>query len=282
MLPSELNCSFYGFNHPLEEAELLILGIPYYEKAYGGKPSIPPTSFLRILSRYVEDNYVDGDGYYSSLKIRDIGDLQSSDEEDIELDIASITRFIEKTKKKLLMIGGSHMYTYYMVKSLRPHIMIVFDAHLDLKRRLMGHEFSHATYLRRIIEEKHVDKILVIGSRAYEEEEVDYGFDKKIFRINELSGVREWIMELDTEDSKVYISIDLDHLDPSHMPHVTNPEPLGLHPWETFKILSYIRETSLEVIGGDVVEYSPYTLEVYPGVLASRICLELARTILKT
>jgi len=281
MLPTELNCSFYGFNYPLEEAELLIFGIPYFEKSYGGKTSVSSTSFLRILSRYVEDNYVDDEGYYSSLKIRDIGDLQSSNEEDIELDIASITRFAMKTGKKLLMIGGSHMYTYYMVRSLKPSIMVVFDAHLDLKKRLMGHEFSHATYLRRIIEEKLVDKILVIGSRAYEEEEAGYGSEKKVFRIDELSEIRKWIMEVDISGNETYVSIDLDHLDPSHMPHVTNPEPLGLHPWETFKIFSYIRESNLDIVGGDVVEYSPYTLEIHPGVLASRICLELARTILK-
>ncbi len=280
MLPAELGCSFYGYDYDLEKAKLILFGVPYYEKAYGGKPSIPPTSFLRILSKYVEDNYIDNEGYYSSLIIRDIGDIQSSDEDDVDVDIQTIVEYALKHSKKTIMLGGSHMYTYYVLKHSKPEFLIVLDAHLDLKKKLIGHVFSHATYLRRVVEENIVKKICIVGARAYEEEEKKFAEENDIIL---WTSVDEVINELESGKSfRAYISVDLDHLDPSHMPHVTNPEPLGLHPRDTFRIFSIIRKIGFEVIGGDVVEYSPYTLDIHPGVLASRITLELARTVLKT
>ena len=279
MLPTDLKCTFYGYDTEVEKAHLILFGVPYYEKTYGIKPLFPVTNFLRIISKQVEDNYIDGEGYYSRLQIADIGDLLSHKEEDIDIDIYTIIEYTMKRKKKFLMIGGSHMYTYYTVKHSKPTLLIILDAHLDLKEKLLGYNFNHATYLRRLCEEDLVDDIIIIGVRAFEEEEKNYAEKRNIRICRGDNGITE-IKEILETHSKTYISIDLDHLDPSYMPHVTNPEPLGLTPSQTFKILSTLREQKLGFIGGDVVEYAPYSIDPYPGILASRIILELTRTLI--
>jgi arginase family enzyme len=276
MLPTILECSFYGYSNPPDKSSIIIYGTPFYRDTYGAKPVVNPTYMLRLYSRLVEDNFMEGKGYYSQINASDIGDLTSMNLKDIEIDIETIMRYTTKKRRKFVMIGGSHLYTYYTVKSIKPSALIILDAHLDMKTKLQGSELNHATYLRKVAEEEITKEIHIIGYRAYEKEEIKYANKKGIhlWRAEEefISNTRGF------KRRRVYISIDLDHLDPSYMPHVSNPEPNGLTMGNTLNLLSYLRRERVDIIGGDVMEYTPTSLDPHPGVLASRIVLELLRT----
>ncbi len=275
-LPAYLTCSFYGLDMSVEKSDVILFGVPFYSTSFGGRSTLSSTYFLRLVSKYAEDNSLISSGYYSKLKISDIGDLISSSEEDISTDIYTIIEYTKKKKKKFLMIGGAHTYTYYTVKYSKPSLLLMLDAHLDLKDKYMGSTFNNATFLRNIIKEKLVEKVIVIGARGFEEEEYIFAKENNVEIITRKDDHLKLMKnKLQTFDS-IYVSIDLDHLDPLYMPHVSYPEPLGMKPEDTFNVLKILSEYHKKVIGADIMEYSPNTLDLTPGLLASRIILETA------
>ena len=275
-LPASLTCSFYGLDTSVEEADIILFGVPFYSTSFGGRSTLSPTYFLRLVSKYAEDNSIISSDYYSKLKVSDIGDLISSSEEDVSIDIYTIIEYTKKKKKKFLMIGGAHTYTYYTVKYSRPDLLLILDAHLDLKSIYMGSVFNNATFLRNIIKEKLVEKVIVIGVRGFEEEEYIFAKENNVEIISREDDYLKLLKnKLQTFDN-IYLSIDLDHLDPLYMPHVSYSEPLGMKPEDTFNILKILVKHDKKVIGADIMEYNPNTLDLTPGLLASRIILETA------
>ncbi len=275
-LPASLVCAFYGLDMPVEKADIILFGIPFYSTSFGGSSTISSTYFLRLVSRYIEDKSIFTSNYYSKLKMSDIGDLTSSSREDISIDIYTIIEYARKNRKKTLMIGGAHTYTYYTVKYFHPELLLMFDAHLDLKDKYLGVKFNNATFLRRIIEEKLVEKAMVIGARGFEEEEYLFAKRNDIDVINKEKSYMEKVVETAKNFDSIYLSIDLDHLDPIYMPHVSYPEPLGMSPKETFEALEILSRFSKKIIAADIMEYTPNTIDLSPGILASKIILETA------
>jgi agmatinase len=159
------------------------------------------------------------------------------------------------------------------VKHSKPDILIIIDAHLDLKEKFMESNFNHATFARKIIEERFTSQIIYLGTRAYDEEEYIYADNMKHIKIIKTKPILEELGQT-LKDKKIYISIDMDSIDPSHMPHVTNPEPNGLAVRDIYDILSSLPNKT--IIGGDIMEYAPYSIDIYPAILTSRLILELA------
>jgi agmatinase len=188
------------------------------------------------------------------------------------VDIESIVNRAFKDGKKVLMMGGEHTYTYFMVKAVRPSSIIIFDAHLDLKESYMGAKLTHATFLRRLLDEDVVKNAYMIGARAYDEDEWIYAHESDKVRI--VSSIDE----LDEVDEPIYISIDLDVYDPSIMKTVTTPEFGGLTPEDLFTYLGKLGERN-DVIAGDVMEFSPYTLDPSSLTLATKTVYEALATL---
>jgi arginase len=161
-----------------------------------------------------------------------------------------------------LVLGGDHSITYPVVRGLDQLASIVhFDAHADLYSRYppdgsvtTGEErYSHACPFARIMEEKLARRLIQIGVRtltAHQREQVSrFGV--------EVIGAVGWHDALPLVSAltgPVYISIDLDALEPMLAPGVAHPEPGGLTVREVLEVLTCIRGT---VVGADVVEYNP-------------------------
>ncbi len=192
----------------------------------------------------------------------------------------------------LAILGGEHTLTYGVLKGLLREYSdigyIVFDAHLDLRMEYMGYRYSHASTQHLVYEELGV-KPLVIGARAWCSEELDYTVKKKIkyytpkSLVNPGYVVNDIVSELDNKPY-IYISIDMDSIDPSYAPGVSNPEPLGLTPTT---ILDIIHKVLVELrgkrfIGFDIVEVNPLRdTSGITSILAAKLTIELAAMILE-
>ncbi|MCS6767515.1 MAG: agmatinase family protein [Candidatus Nitrosocaldus sp.] len=170
-------------------------------------------------------------------------------------------------------------------------MLVVFDAHFDLRDEFHDCRLNHATYLRRIVEDLGGDasNILHIGARGYSREELDYARrsrmntilarDIMLASIDSARGtidseVKRSISDVVSSYDDLYISIDLDAIDPAFAPGVGTPEPFGLHPLHVLGILELLVESGRRLICLDVVELCPPYDNGITSVLAAKLMLE--------
>jgi agmatinase len=140
--------------------------------------------------------------------------------------------------------------------------IVSFDAHLDLRNEFMGLKLSHTTFMRRINEKVKPGKIIEVGTRAVCKEELDYAkkaeiefFTAKQIRKEGSQRIAEQLREKLSRYKNVYLSIDMDVLDPAYAPAVQNPEPEGIETHTLFDILYGVCDK--RVVGFDVIEIAP-------------------------
>lgn len=156
---------------------------------------------------------------------------------------------------KPLFLGGDHSVTYPLVSGVArkwPKLTVVhFDAHPDLYEDFGNNRYSHASPFARIMEEKLVARLIQVGIRtlnAHQREQAAK-FDVEIFRMGSEVNLAE--MEI---AGPVYVTVDLDVLDPAFAPGVSHREPGGMSVRELIRHLHAIPGT---VVGADLVEFNP-------------------------
>jgi len=173
-------------------------------------------------------------------------------------------RNIENSKGDIF-IGGDHSITYSLFKSLKSKNkgLIIFDAHVDLDNYTKTP--THEDFLRKLIDEKRLDSdnLVIIGTRRYWKNELDYIKEKNIRLItnkqifeNSIEDTCDTIMENFRKFDELYISIDIDVLDPSIVPGTYYTEPNGL---QLNQLLYFIRRLKLlkNIKKIDLVEVNP-------------------------
>ena len=187
----------------------------------------------------------------------------ASDPKDMILKIETTIDNLKLKKQITGTIGGDHSVTIGSVKSTIkrfPDLSILYlDAHADLRDTYMGTKWGHASVARRL---KSLCKVVQIGVRSISSEEINFISKSKseneiFFWENTKDNLQETIdSALKQLSGQVYISIDLDVLDPSIMSAVGNPEPGGMN-WE--EIILIIKQTAQNhsIVGFDVTELSP-------------------------
>jgi agmatinase len=158
--------------------------------------------------------------------------------------------------------------------------VVSFDAHLDLRDNYLGLNVSHTTFMRRINETVEPAKILEVGTRAICTEELDYAKESKIDYFTALQirkdGVKKTVEGIKTAlkgSKKVYITVDMDVLDPAFVPAVPNPEPEGLDTSTLLDLLEAVCEYN--VIGFDVVEVAPNYDQGVTATQAAKVIFEI-------
>jgi agmatinase len=212
----------------------------------------------------VESTYLDT---YSARTGLDWDDLSLADAGDVECpDVDTALRGIEEAAAGIrglpVILGGEHTITLGALRTLKPDLVVVFDAHLDLRDELFGERLCHATHLRRAYEELGF-KALVIGARALSGEEVEYAASNhelayvtpQQIRRGEKNAVEE-ATALASDAERIYVSIDVDALDPCYAPAVGNPHPEGLSPTQVLDIAEAVIDGKL--VGLDVNEVCPH------------------------
>jgi arginase len=173
-----------------------------------------------------------------------------------------------------ISLGGDHSITYPIIKALSRKYadlsILHFDAHPDLYDEFQGNRYSHASPFARIMEEKLAERLVQVGIRtinAHQREQIErFGV--------EVLEMRTYDEHCELKfDSPVYISFDIDALDPAFAPGVSHREPGGL---STRQAIDLIRRVKGKVIGADIVEFNP---RMDPLHITATVCAKLLKEI---
>jgi agmatinase len=273
---------FTGSQESFESAKYIILGVPFdATSTYRSGAKFAPLA-IRDASLNLEC-YSFRTGFdVEDLKIHDLGDLHVAGDVELTLGrLALVTKDLFAAGKVPVFIGGEHTITLGVAQSLNKDIAIVsFDAHLDLRDNYLGLSISHTTFMRRIKENVKPSKILEIGTRAVCREELDYAKETGInyltalqIRKNGITETAETIKDALKDYEKVYITVDMDVLDPAFVPAVPNPEPEGLDMSTFLDLLEVVCDR--QVVGFDVVEVAPHYDQGVTAVQAAKVIFEI-------
>jgi len=201
---------------------------------------------------------------YSPYADKDLNDLKIADAGEIELPFGNATRALElieaQTERileggaKPFMLGGEHLVTLGAVRAVArkyPDLHILhFDAHADLRDDYQGEKLSHATVMRRCWEIVGDRRIFQAGIRSGEREEFAFASKHTSMCKFNLPG------DFPLTNRPVYLSIDLDVLDPAFFPGTGTPEPGGVSFREL--LAAILKLEKLNIVAADVVELSPH------------------------
>jgi agmatinase len=186
---------------------------------------------------------------------------------------ADISQTIEAGHKPL-SLGGDHSVSYPILKALAakhgPINVLHIDAHLDLYDELDGDRFSHACPFRRAIEDGCIDQLIQVGIRSAPPAHLEWAAERGVQSLGS-----EQIGEIDWSrlTAPLYMTIDLDGLDPAFAPGVSHIEPGGLTSRE---VIGLIHKLPVSLVGADVVELNPSRdINLMTTHLAVRLVKEL-------
>jgi len=255
-----------------------VFGVPYdgttsYRPGTRFGPNALREAFLNVEA-YSKELGVD----VEKLPLRDLGNLSRvGDAKEIVEMVSKVTKQFFDSGERFCMLGGEHSITFGSFRNAaKETALVVFDAHFDLRNEWEGSRYSHASYLRRISEVRDVSSVAHIGGRAATEEE---------WRLSQNLGLVIGSGEADGAESlkrfksflsgfrHVYVSVDLDGLDPAYAPGVGTPEPGGL---TTLTALKYVYALKGSDLGAfDIVELCPTYDNGSTATLAARLMNEL-------
>jgi arginase len=238
--------------------DIAIIGVPYDGKscylrgASKGPEAIRAASTGKAINAWTEL----GVNLEEEVVMVDLGNV------DVSGDFQAISSRIEKSILDILdqgakpfILGGDHSISYPLVKAFskkfKPLDILHFDAHPDLYDELYGDRFSHACPFARIMEEGCAEKLVQVGIRAATGEQRQRASSHKI-RMIEMKDIRG-ILRLDFSNP-VYISFDMDSLDPAFAPGVSHHEPGGL---TSRQVIDFFHALQGDIVGMDVVELNP-------------------------
>jgi len=208
--------------------------------------------------------------WYSPYRDMDLKDYATCDIGDIYIptgDVEGSLQSIRETaqaivddNKKVMMIGGEHLVTLPVVEVYAkkyPDLHIIhFDAHTDLRDDFFGRKLSHATVLRRCFDIVGPGKIYQFGIRSGDKSEFVWAKEGNThLRKFDFVGLKEAVEAL--KDKPVYLTIDLDVLDPSVFPGTGTPEAGGVTFKELLGALDEVAKLN-NLVGADMVELSPH------------------------
>jgi len=281
---------FTGSQQTFEEAEYVILGVPFdVTSTYRSGARFAPLA-IREASLNIEGYSFRTGMDVEELKIHDLGDLHVTGDAELTLGrLALVAQDLFDAKKVPVFIGGEHTITLGVMRSFDENVALVsFDAHLDLRDDYLGLTISHTTFMRRIKETVKPSKILEIGTRAVCKEELDYAKESGIefltahqIRKDGVKNTIETIDDILKGYEKIYLTIDMDVLDSAFAPAVQNPEPEGLDTPTLLDLLEAVCDS--RVVGLDLVEVAPHYDRGLTAIQAAKTlfevlcCLERAR-----
>lgn len=191
--------------------------------------------------------------------------------------LESTVEQLSKNNIAPITIGGEHIVTLGIIQGLvnvldiQDVTIIQLDAHLDLRDQYQGEKYSHATVMRRIWD-LNPKKMVQIGVRSGTEEEVAFAHDAEIeyYSSPEVKSNMEGIERLISNiNGPLYVTVDIDVLDPAYAPSVGTPVPNGLEPGELQRLIYSLQDK--EMVGLDVVEVSSNSIGDITSVNGAQI-----------
>jgi len=276
---------FGGVQKSFEKAKYVVLGVPFdVTSTYRTGARFGPNA-IREASLNIETFSFRTGVDLEDLLIHDLGDLHvsTSPRKTVGM-LTHVVADVLSAGKMPVAVGGEHTITLGVLKGLgsiaKKTAIVSFDAHLDLRREFQGLTLSHTTFMRLINEEVKPAKIFEVGTRAVCREELDYAKKAGIEFITSLQLRREGpektiqnLKEKLAPYERVYLSVDMDVLDPAFAPAVQNPEAGGIDTNTLIDVLCALCDK--RVIGFDVLEIAPVYDQGISAVAAARIMFEV-------
>jgi agmatinase len=251
---------FIGSQGDYDDARAVILGAPMdYTTSFRPGTRLGPER-IREVSYGLE--------MYSPYVDRSLEELTYYDAGDLRMPIGNVSMsldLIERAAKVLysddkipFVLGGEHLISWPVIKAAAEKYkdlhVIHFDAHADLRTEFFGEHNSHATVLRMVAEKLGDGRVFQFGIRSMVKEERVFARDHTRFYFNEVLGPLKQVLP-EFKDHPVYITLDIDVLDPAYAPGTGTPEPGGCTPNDLFKSFELLK--GIDLVGFDIVEVAP-------------------------
>ena len=250
---------FIACGRPLAGARIVLFGIPFEGRVNLRKGADGGPRDLRLASDSIET--------YSPALQRDLEDLALADVGDCELpDGAPPREQLDAAREQIaawwrpelapFMLGGDHTATVPVVELLKPVFpdlrIVQFDAHPDLRESFLGERYNYASAMARVMDVVPPDRVYQVGIRTGAREEYARRRPRffPAFEIAPVDAIRSILPELGRHP--VYVTIDVDVLDPAEAPGTGSPEPCGMRTAELIEALRLLSGSN--VVGGDLVE----------------------------
>lgn len=237
---------FPGAAAELDDPDYAILGAPLDNTTtfYPGTRFGPDR--IRRFARHFDDYDHETGLTFTDLSVADHGNIPAGD------DTAEYLEYLRSTIVGYalddvipVVLGGEHTVTVAGVRATEPRAFVTFDAHLDLRDAYDGNPLNHATATRRALET--ADEAVIIGARTGSEEEWDRADHDDVTVVPAAEAAR-WSAEL---EGPIYLSVDIDGIDPAAAPGTGTPEPFGLDPRVVHRLVA---DLAPSCVGFDVVE----------------------------
>jgi agmatinase len=200
--------------------------------------------------------------------------------------VENITSELKEQNKQLIILGGEHLITLGSFTCFPKDTgYVVFDAHYDLRDQYADIKLSHAAYLRRIVEKRGSENIVHVGARAFVKEELAFLKEHNISTVSDKE-IRDGngsklLKDITSTFDNIYLSIDLDVLDPAFAPGVGNPEAVGISSRELYDLVTTLQNK--KIVAADIVELNPTydngaTASMAAKMISTIIAMNLSRS----
>jgi len=257
----------------LNLANLCVVGFPWDLSSTFRKGVHEAPSVIRKIAKaeFYGDFTGDGVDLTRIWRVFDYGDVEAAKSTDeMRKRVYDVIRDLYNDELRFLFLGGDHLITYFIFHALTQlskenWALIYLDAHLDLEEEYKGDRYSHGSVVKRLVEETNLraESVVEVGIRAPLPSELEFADDVGIRivstvefeRLGASDAAKQVLKFLPKDVEKVYLSIDLDILDPAYAPGLTYPEPGGISTRSLLDFIHGLKE--LEIVAFDVVELCP-------------------------
>jgi len=230
------------------DADFVIFSVAY-DKTYSFRPGAKKgPSQIRNVSWNFETYDIRKNVDFRNIKIHDYGDLDVSDKnpnEMIEI-VKEFTSNVLSKKKIPICLGGEHSITPGIVYAFPNDICVLsLDAHLDFRNEYRNEKYNHACATKRISDHIKIENIGVLGVRSSEKEECEDAKKEGLFFKTSFEMKNRSLKTILTEtkkhfkDKKMYLTFDIDVVDPGYAPGTGTPEPFGISAFDLLEIIDF-------------------------------------------
>jgi arginase len=269
-----------------DDAKVVCIGVPWdTHSSFERGAAAAPEKIARLIFHDAQNSWSElgidlmAPGHFRYAGTLDLDNGGTLDDEQAFRLIEETGEIIASGANFPIFLGGDHAVTYPLIRGLtrswKTLNILHVDAHPDLYDDYGGDKWSHASPFARIMEEGLVGNLLQIGIRTLNDHQRDQA---KRFGVKMIE-MKDWkATSLAKLEGPIYLSIDLDGLDPAFAPGVSHKEPGGL---STREVIDIIHQLKGKLIGADVVEYNPrFDLSDQTAIVAAKLVKEIAGTML--
>lgn len=274
----ERKAKFMGSSEDIEDCDKVLIGLPM-DFTTSFRPGTRMAPFrVREVSEGVEE--------YSIYQDRSLDEISFYDAGDVCIPFGNVGESLKRMEltaldllamqKKIFSIGGEHLVTLPIIKAYiktYPDLIVIqMDAHADLRGDYLGEVLSHATVMRHVLELVGERNLFQLGIRSGTREELQYASRSSNLYLDCFLSVLDEVKHK-VGERPVYISLDIDVLDPAFAPGTGTPEAGGVSSRELLQMLNGL--SGLNVVGFDMVEISPpFDIGDNTSILGAKIMRE--------